>query len=431
MNFIDQVEITGFWGDKDITISFNPDVNFLIGVNGSGKTTAINLIAAALSADFYTLDRFPFDKISIQLKEVSGVKKPSIEVIKKPQKQSPFLDVSFLIKDKASEKPIIYQLDELEEERIYRARPSVYYTYPPKYKRHLGKVQRDVIEHVRGLVNISWLSIHRSTAPHREREERSYESTVDQKLAELSTELVKYFSVLDKLSSFETDKFQQTIFLSMLTDEKKENVFSFLNQLDSEKEKQALIQIFKLFNVDEKKFSKKVEAHFKSYESALVNLNKDKSLNFEDLAVLLGTRRIHSVVQDWSILTKKQKNIYKPKNTFIDIINGLLQRKNIHVNTKNELEVETQSGKKFPLSYLSSGEKQLLIILGEALLQESSAWIYIADEPELSLHVTWQESLVRNLRAINPNAQIIFATHSPDIVSNFDKNIFDMEKVVK
>jgi predicted ATPase len=70
-----------------------------------------------------------------------------------------------------------------------------------------------------------------------------------------------------------------------------------------------------------------------------------------------------------------------------------------------------------------------LFVLGEALLQEKRPWVYIADEPELSLHVRWQESLVENLRTINPNSQIIFATHSPDVVSIFDEKVFDMERM--
>jgi energy-coupling factor transporter ATP-binding protein EcfA2 len=84
-----------------------------------------------------------------------------------------------------------------------------------------------------------------------------------------------------------------------------------------------------------------------------------------------------------------------------------------------------------PLKELSSGEKQLLIILGEAVLQGNTPWLYIADEPELSLHVDWQEKLIRSLRGLNPNAQIIFATHSPDIVSTYGENVFDMEKILK
>ncbi|WP_371864363.1 AAA family ATPase [Acinetobacter seifertii] len=92
--------------------------------------------------------------------------------------------------------------------------------------------------------------------------------------------------------------------------------------------------------------------------------------------------------------------------------------------------METQSGKNLSLKQLSSGEKQLLIILGEAFLQEGKRFIYFADEPELSLHVFWQEHLVQHLKQLNPNAQIIFATHSPDIVSCFGENIIDMEQII-
>ncbi len=429
MNVIERVEIAGFWEDKNIVIDFNSDVNFLIGVNGSGKTTVINLIAAALSADFYTLDRLPFQKITIYLKEVSGNKKPSLEIEKKAQKHSPFPEITFQIRLKAADKPIQYSLADLEEEMIYRGRSGEIYRPAPHRPPRLAKVQRDVIEHLKSLLNSSWLSIHRTTAPYRGREDRSYESTVDQKLAELSNEFIKYFSSLDKQASIETDNFQQTIFLSLLTDEKEKDVFAFLKKLDYEKEKNALIQIFKLFNLDEKQFSKKVEAHYEAYARSIDSIDS-KGVQFNNLAVLLGTRRIHSVVQEWNRLTQKQKSIYQPRDVFIQVINSLLQRKTICLNDKNELVVKTQSGKTFPLAFLSSGEKQLLIILGEALLQQGSSWIYIADEPELSLHVTWQESLVRSLLSINKNAQIIFATHSPDIVADYSNKVFDMEKII-
>jgi predicted ATPase len=53
--------------------------------------------------------------------------------------------------------------------------------------------------------------------------------------------------------------------------------------------------------------------------------------------------------------------------------------------------------------------------------------VFIADEPELSLHVEWQEKLVPIILDLCPEAQILFATHSPDIVNGFQKNVFSME----
>ncbi len=146
---------------------------------------------------------------------------------------------------------------------------------------------------------------------------------------------------------------------------------------------------------------------------------------------LVNSYRSHRVVENWNDLLKKQAKILQPKSTFVDVLNGLFQRKTVHINDKNEIEATTDSGKTLNVRGLSSGEKQLIIILGEALLQRAAPWIYIADEPELSLHVKWQEKLIENLRRLNPQAQIICATHSPDVVSAFAANVFDMERMIK
>ena len=136
------------------------------------------------------------------------------------------------------------------------------------------------------------------------------------------------------------------------------------------------------------------------------------------------------MVQKWSELIERQRTIFKPRDDFLHAINNILQRKELKINQSNELYALTQSGKKLSLKELSSGEKQLLIILGEALLQKSADWIYIADEPELSLHVNWQEVLVDNIRQMNSSGQLIIATHSPDIVSHYSNKVHDMERLL-
>ena len=40
------------------------------------------------------------------------------------------------------------------------------------------------------------------------------------------------------------------------------------------------------------------------------------------------------------------------------------------------------------------------------------------DEPEVSLHVEWQERLIELILSLNPNVQIILTTHSPALVMN-------------
>jgi predicted ATPase len=428
MRKIESVIIENFWGDKTVTLEFNDDINFLIGVNGSGKTTIINLIAATLKADFSTLDKAQFCKIKVNFFSDSKIKHDSayIEVTKREKEASPFPNIIFNIKLPNEPKPKTFKLNEIEEETFFRYPKEIY-----RQRMHMlgGQLGHDINLALQSLVDLTWLSVHRTSKNSFHQEEKSFESSIDKKVNELSTELVKYFGVLDKRYSIETEKFQKNVFLSLIEGEKPVNLLK-TDDLDSEKEKESLKQIFLLFKLKETEFSNKLEKHFKGFEDAKKVFEETNSIQLDKLSYILGTRRIHSIVQEWNNLNFKKNEINKPKITFIGELNKLYQKKELFINEKNELNVRTQSGKEFNLLNLSSGEKQLLIILGESFLQENKPHIYIADEPELSLHVDWQEKLVESIKSVNPNSQIIFATHSPDIVGPFSDCIINVEDCI-
>ncbi len=424
MNYIENVNIEGFWGEHSISFNFHDDVNFIIGINGSGKTTAVNIVVAALMADFSELDRLEFSKITIKLKSKGSRKKPSVTISKKPNKEGPFSSIQYEIKESASDKPTTLSLDDYEEQLMLRRYPR--HILEREIYRRQGK---NVNSTLNKLVNVSWLSVNRASNGSDDEDERG-ESTVDLKLRELSNRLVRYFSTLGKEGSEEFENFQKEVFLSMLFRKSSKPFFSTAKGIDIEEEKDALEGIFNQFKVKQKDFKNKLDGHFDALSKAKEKLESDSSpLNTTDISVLIGTERIDYIVDEWTKSISKRRIIFEPRDTFLKIINSMMQRKVFSINSQNEIQIITQSGKNLPIRRLSSGEKQLLIVLGEALLQENKPWVYIADEPELSLHVRWQESLVENLRAINPNSQIIFATHSPDVVSVFDDKVFDMEKL--
>jgi energy-coupling factor transporter ATP-binding protein EcfA2 len=95
---------------------------------------------------------------------------------------------------------------------------------------------------------------------------------------------------------------------------------------------------------------------------------------------------------------------------------GAVGRRNIGVQINNE---------SIPLYALSSGEKQLLQILLETLaVGESTIMI---DEPELSLHPDWQKGLVGSMRRVNSDAQFLLATHSPELMVGVDDDcVFEL-----
>ncbi|HCD1894731.1 TPA: ATP-binding protein, partial [Klebsiella pneumoniae] len=74
------------------------------------------------------------------------------------------------------------------------------------------------------------------------------------------------------------------------------------------------------------------------------------------------------------------------------------------------------SGEEIKYNLLSSGERQLLYILiksANACLEDT---VLLMDEPEISLHLTWQEKLITTIKSINDNCQLIIVTHSPAIL---------------
>ncbi len=75
-------------------------------------------------------------------------------------------------------------------------------------------------------------------------------------------------------------------------------------------------------------------------------------------------------------------------------------------------EIQFIQGEEILTPYqLSSGEKQMLVILLTVLIEDQQPYALLMDEPEVSLHMDWQQQLIQLIRQLNPNVQIILSTH--------------------
>lgn len=407
-----------------IKISFDDDVNFLIGPNGSGKTTVLNLIASALSSDFDQLENFIFDSMTIIFKQKKSNKKPKIIL----EKNIPNDELIYKVYKSSSSEPKIFVFDKYDlnefDERIrtggIRRRNSMAHN-----RQHI-----ELRNTLNEFYDVSWLTIHR--LPRHLQDERSYESSIDIKIKNIRDQLVRYFSLLKTNAQDEIMQFQEFVFLSLISSNL-DGLKIDKDVLNTKEEKKLLTDIFKEFNIKEQRYYREVGEHFSKLDGVYKKILNNEKLEGSEGIVLLENSRIHKVVNEWIAIKENQERIYKPQETFLDILNNLMINKNFYIDNNNELEVElknTVETNSIGLINLSSGEKQLLILLAETFLQKNKSWLYFADEPELSLHVDWQEKLIKYMKLLNPNAQLIIATHSPDIVGPYQNKIIKMKDIM-
>ena len=137
-----------------------------------------------------------------------------------------------------------------------------------------------------------------------------------------------------------------------------------------------------------------------------------------DYQVNIGNRIIETLQSGEADATEKAQQISQPKKRFQDILDDLFTEtgKKI-IRSENEIKFSSLGEVLAPYQ-LSSGEKQILVILLTVLVEDNESYVLFMDEPEVSLHVEWQKRLIDLILELNPNVQIILTTHSPAVIMN-------------
>lgn len=171
---------------------------------------------------------------------------------------------------------------------------------------------------------------------------------------------------------------------------------------------------------------------------------EDSSASFEAVATFLIRRGMRDIVPTEQEFRKRYGRESQFRNLVRDIeeVENKIAAANAPIAELKELlremfiggkEVDLKDdaievailGQKLSLAMLSSGEKQLLKILVATMSAGSS--VILVDEPELSMHVDWQRRLIRSMRTLNRMAQLIIATHSPEIMADIpDSQVFQI-----
>ncbi len=137
-----------------------------------------------------------------------------------------------------------------------------------------------------------------------------------------------------------------------------------------------------------------------------------------DYQVNIGNRIIDLLTEGTPESQQRAAQVSLPKKRFQDMIDSLFSETGKKIDRKsNEIIIE-QDGDRLRPYQLSSGEKQMLVILLTVLVQDGQPCALFMDEPEISLHIEWQQQLIKLIRDLNPHVQIILTTHSPAVIMN-------------
>jgi DNA repair exonuclease SbcCD ATPase subunit len=139
--------------------------------------------------------------------------------------------------------------------------------------------------------------------------------------------------------------------------------------------------------------------------------------------------RIFSHVADY---IKKSQSVQEPLERYLDILNNFLRdsNKKIQFDDAGFPVVSISGSGPRPITSLSSGETQIVVIIAHLCFNPAAQHMnaFIIDEPEISLHVRWQELFVESIQRANPRLQFILATHAPAIILDRIDKCIDLSK---
>lgn len=150
-----------------------------------------------------------------------------------------------------------------------------------------------------------------------------------------------------------------------------------------------------------------------------------------DYQVNLSNRMLKLFTSGAPNAAKYAEEIGHEKEHFFDLVDRLfLSTQKKIVRDHNEI-LFRQHGDLVSPYLLSSGEKQMLIILLTVLVQNREPYVLLMDEPEISLHIEWQQSLIGLVLDLNPQIQIILSTHSPAVIMDgWADCVTDVEDII-
>lgn len=422
-------------------ILFRNSVTFLIGINGSGKTTVLKLLNGLLKPSLKDLVEIEFSYLKLELEDNQSKNtflycrkeegKINIGYIDGLKEENYYIDVSrYLLLSKSKEN---YSLEDEELERMYMdfSATNVY--------KCIRKISMPVILGLNRTYSLQRPIMRNRSISFPIQYESDKKDDMAKALMKVQSLVYDYILETARRQSKLSEEFKDKVYDEMLSPLDNDSFKSNWSK-DYKKLQEAKAALSKLSNDESQtKITRKIsefidvfESNINEYvnsinntQSVLPNIQHDKAMHLLMLSFQLN--KIKKIAEYAKENSDKISGLRSPITRFVNSVNMFFEEggKNIMVAGNGDIIVmnKRRKNKKMQVEELSSGEKQIITLMAYLAFKVDGRRqrIYIVDEPEVSLHITWQERFVDALLEACPDGQFILATHSPSIISRKER----------
>lgn len=412
---LQSLKVTGLFGRFNYDLSFKEDIMIITGPNGYGKSTILRIINDLCNDSFEKVISYSFKTLTIvcdnndtfkitKNKNEFKINEYAFPYPEYNQRRDFF---SIVIRHERAVEELLKQWSDNEQKFVLSIVFASGYQFSKKESSEiinkLSKANESIKNIQKSIGRVYYIQeqrlIETKTIPENERRDRQsevkYVSVINENSEKLKKELAEIMKKHSQLSSnldstyikrlFETDTEQASADLS--------------DKLKELQKKQKKLQQYGL-----------AEIQNASYLNSQLTETKLKKFGIELSIYLEDANAKYQVFE--SIINKL--DLYKR------IVNEKLTFKEMHLSSADGIVVKTTEGETLSLNDLSSGEKEIIVLFYK-LIFESDVDLLLIDEPEISLHIVWQNELMENLKSVvelKKNIRVIIATHSPEIISD-------------